>query len=107
MIEVKHIVVSPTVALSITFLAPWIIMGAIFLGYVTAWRFQPPPDPAAVDEVRMQMGKLREEMIGTTIDGIDVSDCKQRRWEMNAEFVPFIIVIGEQCDQKNKRKGKG
>ena len=90
-------------------LAPFILMASGVMGAWgwSVWRPLPAPDPRAVDEIRIQMGKLREKMILDTIQRVDVTDCKSRRWEMSAEFVPFAVVIGEQCGQKKKRKGKG
>lgn len=99
---------NPGTIITIAFLAPWILMGSIALGYFGASKYyRTPLDPRAVDEVREQMGKLREKMILDTIQRVDITDCKSRRWEMSAEFVPFAVVIGEQCGQKKKRKGKG
>lgn len=98
----KTVEVSSTVAVVVAFLSPFILIGAIVIGYTAAWYFEPPADPRIVDEIRVQMGKLREQMILDTIKRVDISDCKLRRWEMSAEFVPFAVVIGENCGKKKK-----
>ena len=90
-------------------LAPFILMASGVMGAWgwSVWRPLPAPDPRAVDEIRIQMGKLREKMILKVISEIDTKDCKLRRWEISGEFVPYVTVIAEQCKQVKKGKGAG
>ena len=50
------------------------------------------------------MGNLRKEMISAVIDGVNLEGCKNKRWELNAEFVPYIVVIGGGCERVKKSK---
>ena len=87
-------------------LAPFLLLGSGALGAwgLSTWFPLPPPDPRAVDEIRAQMSDLRKEMISAVIDGVNLEGCKNKRWELNAEFVPYIVVIGNGCEWVKKSK---